>query len=76
MAVRRDTGEKLHLPDTKLENDVKDILDDIQRFLYERAKKSLDDHLRVLEDWTQFCNALEEKCLIKVRMSFKLCRCE
>ena len=67
VAVRRDTGEKLHLPDTKLENDVNDILDDIQRFLYERAKTSLDSHLKVLEDWTEFCNALENKCLIKVR---------
>ena len=67
VAVRRDTGEKLHLPDTKLEHDAKDILDDIQRFLYERAKTSLDTHVKVLEDWTEFCSALENKCLIKVR---------
>ena len=66
VAVRRDTGEKLTLPDTKLEHDAKDILDDIQRFLYERAKTALDAHLKVLEDWDQFCNALENKCLIKV----------
>ena len=66
VAVRRDTGEKLHLPDTKLERDVQDILDEIQRFLYERAKTSMDSHVKVLEDWTQFCNALENKCLIKV----------
>jgi len=65
VAVRRDTGEKLTLPDTKLEHDAKDILDDIQRFLYERAKTALDAHLKVLEDWDQFCNALENKCLIK-----------
>ena len=68
VAVRRDTGEKLHLPDTKLEHDVKDILDEIQRFLYERAKTSMDEHVKVLEDWSQFCNALENKCLIKVRV--------
>merc|ERR1719193_2511407 len=65
VAVRRDTGEKLHLPDTKLERDVEDILEDIQNNLFQRAKKAMDDHVKVLEDWQAFCNALENKCLIK-----------
>jgi len=65
VAVRRDTGEKLHLPDTKLERDVNDILEEIQRCLYEKAKTSMDDHVKVLETWDDFCNALENKCLIK-----------
>lgn len=65
VAVRRESGEKLHLPDTKLEHDVKDILDDIQHVLFQRAKKSLDDHVKVLESWDLFCAALDKKCLIK-----------
>lgn len=33
--------------------------------MYENAKKEMDGHVKVLDKWEDFCNALENKCLIK-----------
>jgi prolyl-tRNA synthetase len=43
---RRDSGEKLFVPLDQLEDDVKWLLDEVHRGLYNRAKKNLDDHTR------------------------------
>ena len=54
---RRDTGEKRFVPLDQLEEDVKWLLDDVHKSLYNRAKKNLEDHTRVcltLEEVKQF----------------------
>ena len=50
---RRDTGEKVFVPLAELEEDVRWLLDEVHKGLYNRAKKNLEDHTRV-------CLTLEE----------------
>ena len=50
---RRDTGEKVFVPLDQLEEDVRWLLDEVHKGLYNRAKKNLEDHTRV-------CLTLEE----------------
>jgi prolyl-tRNA synthetase len=50
---RRDTGEKIFVPLSELEEDVRWLLDEVHKGLYNRAKKNLEDHTRV-------CMTLEE----------------
>ena len=50
---RRDTGEKTFVPLEQLEEDVRWLLDEVHKGLYNRAKKNLEDHTRV-------CMTLEE----------------
>ena len=50
---RRDTGEKIFVPLSELEEDVRWLLDEVHKGLYNRAKKNLEDHTRV-------CLTLEE----------------
>ncbi len=50
---RRDTGEKTFVPLDQLEEDVRWLLDEVHKGLYNRAKKNLEDHTRV-------CMTLEE----------------
>lgn len=44
VAVRRDSGEKIFLPLGELEATVPVLLEDIQRGLFETAKKNLEEH--------------------------------
>ena len=44
---RRDSGEKIFVPLSELEEDVKWLLDAVHKGLYQRAKKNLEDHTRV-----------------------------
>jgi len=50
---RRDTGEKTFVPLDQLEEDVRWLLDEVHKGLYNRARKNLEDHTRV-------CLTLEE----------------
>ena len=50
---RRDTGDKIFVPLSELEEDVRWLLDEVHKGLYNRAKKNLEDHTRV-------CMTLEE----------------
>ena len=44
VAARRDSGEKVFLPLDRLETAVADLLDQVHRGLYEKAKRNLDSH--------------------------------
>ncbi|MDR3120768.1 MAG: proline--tRNA ligase [Clostridiales bacterium] len=44
LAARRDSGEKTSLPLGGIAQAARELLDDIQRALYEKAKKNLDEH--------------------------------
>ena len=52
--ARRDTGQKLAAPQQGLAGRVSDLLDEIQRNLFRRAKKFLDDNSYHLDDYQEF----------------------
>ena len=45
MAVRRDNGEKVQIALSEIATRIYEVLDDVQRGLYEKAKKNLDEHI-------------------------------
>ena len=52
--ARRDTGQKLAVPQQGLAERVSELLDEIQRNLFRRAKKFLDDNSYHLDDYEEF----------------------
>ncbi|XP_053376330.1 bifunctional glutamate/proline--tRNA ligase-like [Mercenaria mercenaria] len=65
VVVRRDTGEKLTLKNENIVQQIKDLLENIQTSLFNKAKKDLDAYLTVSHDWEEFCNGLDQKKLIQ-----------
>uniref|UniRef100_A0A0K2UDB5 Bifunctional glutamate/proline--tRNA ligase n=1 Tax=Lepeophtheirus salmonis TaxID=72036 RepID=A0A0K2UDB5_LEPSM len=61
VVVRRDTGEKITC---KSIEEVPTLLDTIQREMFAKAKKELDDHLTIARTWNEFMDALNNKNLI------------
>ncbi len=53
VAVRRDSGEKIFLPLDGLESAVSELLEEVQKDLFEKAKKNLAEH-------TYEANTMEE----------------
>jgi prolyl-tRNA synthetase len=52
--VRRDTGEKITASEEGLKDRVAGLLDDIQRALYERARRFREEHTHVVDDYEVF----------------------
>lgn len=65
MTVRRDTAAKSTLSIDGLASATKDMLNNIQQNLYDKANKDLTSHLSVSHDWEEFCNSLDDKKLIQ-----------
>jgi len=65
VAVRRDTMEKLTLKSSDLCDEIKRLLDDVHRTLFNRAKAELDSHMIPVDDWAEFRRKLDEKCIIE-----------
>jgi prolyl-tRNA synthetase len=61
LLARRDTREKIAVSREGLSERVSEILDDVQRNLFRRAKKFLDDNTYRLEDYGEFKRIIEEK---------------
>lgn len=59
--VRRDTGEKISISIDGIENEIVNILDNIQKSLYERALKSREEKTRMVKDMDEFEKILELK---------------
>ncbi len=59
--VRRDTGEKTAVPMDGLEMAVTNMLDDVQKGLYSKAKRFVEDNTRVVEDYEMFKEILETR---------------
>jgi prolyl-tRNA synthetase len=59
LTARRDTREKLGVPVDGLAERVREILDDVQRNLFERALKFRDEHIRRVESYDAFKEVLE-----------------
>ena len=58
--ARRDTGQKLAVPQQGLAERVSGFLDEIQRNLFRRAKKFLDDNSYHLDDYEEFKRIIGE----------------
>ncbi|XP_052767806.1 bifunctional glutamate/proline--tRNA ligase-like [Mya arenaria] len=63
--VRRDTGEKLTMKNDNLVQQVKDLLETIQKDMFDKAKKDLDSNMTVSHNWDEFCNGLDQNKLIQ-----------
>lgn len=59
--VRRDTHEKIMVSLDELDQRVRDLLDDIQKNMYEKAKNHRDEHTSEATDLATFTKTVEEK---------------
>ncbi|CAG8478454.1 2215_t:CDS:2 [Dentiscutata erythropus] len=66
LSVRRDNGVKEPVPLDKLTTCVSDILNTIQKDMFERAKKVYDEHVKVIQKWDEFVPALDGKNFVLV----------
>lgn len=59
--ARRDTKAKMSLPLDGLTGRIKDLLDEIQQNMYDRAKAYRDEHITRVDDFDTFQQVLDEK---------------
>jgi len=59
--ARRDTGEKLPVPASEVEDRVASLLADIQDNLYQRALENRKSHTTRVETWDQFKSVIEDQ---------------
>jgi prolyl-tRNA synthetase len=59
--ARRDTFEKMAVKDEKMVNVVTELLQEIQRTLFNRAKEFLEDHITTVKTYSEFKEALKNK---------------
>jgi prolyl-tRNA synthetase len=59
-AVRRDTGERIELPQEGLEDSVRQILDDIQESMYKKALAFRKSNTKSAESYDEFKNIINE----------------
>lgn len=64
--VRRDNNKKEFVKIAQLEIKVKETLEDMQKDLYEKAKKFLDSHMSEAKTWNEFLKQVKNKNLVKV----------
>jgi hypothetical protein len=62
--VRRDNGAKVDIPVTNLVEEVKVLLDEIQKNLFKTAQEKRDACVHVVNTWDEFTTALNNKKLI------------
>jgi prolyl-tRNA synthetase len=62
--VRRDNGAKVDIPVTNLVEEVKVLLDEIQKNLFKTAQEKRDACVQVIKTWDEFTTALNNKRLI------------
>lgn len=64
VVVRRDTGEKLFIPRKEAVQKLSQLLDTVQKDLYEKACKELESHKVLLANWSDFTPHLDKKNII------------
>ncbi|KAI0448100.1 prolyl-tRNA synthetase [Xylaria telfairii] len=64
--ARRDTGEKGTIPIDDLATKVPELLETIQRSLYEKAEAAFSSHRLVLKDWSKVVPALDSKNVVLI----------
>ncbi|KAL7273694.1 ribose-phosphate pyrophosphokinase 1 [Rhizina undulata] len=64
LSVRRDTGVKDGIPLEGLAEKVNVLLKTIQQDMYDKAKNSFDEHIKIVTKWEDFVPALNAKNVI------------
>ncbi|KAI1816182.1 proline-tRNA ligase-like protein [Poronia punctata] len=64
--ARRDNGEKGTIPIPDLATKVPELLETIQKALYDRADESFRSHRLVLKDWSKVVPALDDKNVVLI----------
>lgn len=59
--ARRDTKEKQSVSLDGIETHIKNLLEEIQQNIYNRAKAFRDDHITKADNWDEFVNLLDTK---------------
>ncbi|MDO8481451.1 MAG: proline--tRNA ligase [Nanoarchaeota archaeon] len=59
--VRRDTGEKVTAQYSEIANKAKELLDEIQNHLFNKAKENLKKAIVEIDTWPEFLQAVENK---------------
>ncbi|CDQ60482.1 unnamed protein product [Oncorhynchus mykiss] len=66
VAVRRDTGEKIILPEADTEKRLVQLLEDIQTNLFKRASDDLNKHMVVADSMEQFQKDLDQGRIVQI----------
>uniref|UniRef100_A0A8C8HV11 Bifunctional glutamate/proline--tRNA ligase n=1 Tax=Oncorhynchus tshawytscha TaxID=74940 RepID=A0A8C8HV11_ONCTS len=66
VAVRRDTGEKIILPEADTEKRLIQLLEDIQTNLFKRASDDLNKHMVVADSMEQFQKDLDQGRIVQI----------
>ena len=61
VCVRRDTGEKIIVPQSDLTDKLPEILSEIQKNLFDRALKFQQENTREINSWEEFKKTIENK---------------
>lgn len=59
--ARRDTKEKQQVSITGIGDHVAQLLEDIQQYMYDRARSFRDSHITRVDTWEEFMETLEQK---------------
>ena len=63
VAVRRDTGQKIEVQRKTAVEEIKGILDKMQKEMLERARQVYYSRIKRCQDWKGFMDALSAKCV-------------
>ena len=63
--VRRDDNNKEFVKITQLDKKIKSVLDDMQKSLFDRAKKFLNSNIVEAKDWNDFVKQIKNRKLVK-----------
>ncbi|XP_060735892.1 bifunctional glutamate/proline--tRNA ligase isoform X1 [Tachysurus vachellii] len=66
VAVRRDTGEKIILPDGELEKKIAHLLEEIQDNLFKRASADLKSNMVAVDTMAQFQKELDQGKIVQI----------
>ncbi|XP_077376307.1 bifunctional glutamate/proline--tRNA ligase isoform X2 [Festucalex cinctus] len=66
VAVRRDTGEKLTIPDAEVEKKLAAVLEDIQTCLFNKASHDLKTHMVAADTMEQFQKELDSGKIVQI----------
>ncbi|KAL4593312.1 bifunctional glutamate/proline-tRNA ligase-like [Arapaima gigas] len=75
MAVRRDTGEKVTVPEAEAEIRLTQLLEDIQNNLFKRASDDLRKHMVTADTMEQFQKELDQGRIVQIPFCGKI-ECE
>uniref|UniRef100_A0A8C9R8E1 Bifunctional glutamate/proline--tRNA ligase n=1 Tax=Scleropages formosus TaxID=113540 RepID=A0A8C9R8E1_SCLFO len=75
VAVRRDTGEKITLPEAEVESRLTHLLEDIQNNLFKRASDDLEKHMVAADTMEQFQRELDQGRIVQIPFCGKI-ECE